>query len=67
MPVVRTHYEFPAETSDTLYRLRLHKRVPFGVASAKLTIQTDNEDKGMVEYRLIDMGTNAKSAIPETK
>jgi hypothetical protein len=63
--IVRTHDEFPGDTTDTIYRLKLHKRVPFGVAAAKLTVDSAIGIKGSIEYTLLDMGTNAKSEIPE--
>lgn len=65
--VVRAHYEFPTETTDTVFHLKLHKRVPFGVAAAKLTVDSSDGVQGTIEYWLMDMGANAKSEIPEAK
>jgi len=55
------------ETVRTTYRLALSDQVPFGVAGAKLELESSGGYKGTVQYWLVDMGTGATSAVPDAK
>lgn len=58
-------------TLDSTYRIRLHSKAPFGVVTwqAELKLARDGQVFGTMTMtmKLIDFGTNAESAIPDTK
>ncbi|HEX4608763.1 MAG TPA: hypothetical protein VH092_11220 [Urbifossiella sp.] len=57
----------PAETVRTRYRLAVHDGVPFGVAGARVEIDSTLGYKGTVRYWLTDMGAGATSDLPDAK
>ena len=62
---LRKKDKFLYDETDTVYRLKLNKQVPLGVAGAVLNITDSEGIKGTIEYSLLDMGENAKSEIPD--
>jgi hypothetical protein len=64
---LQRHDKFPADETDIVYRVLLHPQVPMGVAGAKLSVTDSEGVKGTIEYSLLDMGTNAKSELPDVK
>ncbi len=64
---VRKKDKFLYDEADTVYQLKLNRRVPLGVAGAVLTVTDSTGTKGTIEYSLLDMGENAKSEIPNAK
>ncbi len=55
------------EMVQTSYRLALSDRVPFGVAGAKIELESNIGYKGTVQYWLVDMGSGATSDLPDAK
>lgn len=53
------------ESVEVHYRLRVHPKVPFGVAAATLEVEDhDFAETGTLDFALTEMGTGAKSALP---
>lgn len=59
--------EYKVETVKKQYRIAVHDKVGFGVAAVKIEMESDLPYKGTVQFMLTDMGTDAKSGIPDGK
>jgi hypothetical protein len=59
--------EYPVETSEDECRLFLNDAVPFGVAGCTLRMKSSLGYRGTIQYRLTDMGTEAKSDLSNVK
>lgn len=58
-------YTTQTEKISARYRLAVNPKVPFGVAAAKVEIESNDGYKGTLQYSLIDMGTGAVSDLPQ--
>jgi hypothetical protein len=59
--------ELKVENCDLEYRLSVNEKVPFGVAGVTMRLESSLGYKGTIEYRLVDMGTDATSDLPDAK
>lgn len=60
-------HEYRVETSEFEYRLFINDSVPFGVAGGTLRLKSSLGHRGIIQYRLIDMGSGATSDLPNAK
>ena len=60
-----TQEEYEIETSKVRYRLRVNPKIPFGVAAATLEVDSTIGERGTLEFIVVDMGTGARSDLPE--
>jgi hypothetical protein len=59
--------ELKVENCDLEYRLSVNDYVPFGVAGVTMRLESSLGYHGTIEYRLVDMGADATSDLPDAK